>query len=245
MRTSNLETPKRVLVIPAHPDDAEFGCAATVAKWAQAGASVTYLVVTDGSKGTWNPEVHPFELALRRESEQARACAVLGVESVRFCRHRDGNVISTDALVREVATWIRSLKPDVVLTHDPWAPYILHSDHREVGRSVCDAVVAARDPLYLEELAAAGVPHHRPSELLLWDAGDANHVEEIAAEHLDKKIEALLVHKSQFESTMRIEDPNGPEVEHFADRIRRLAREHGSFGGFALGEAFRRLDPRS
>ncbi|MER3396653.1 MAG: PIG-L family deacetylase [Acidimicrobiia bacterium] len=245
MRTSNIELPRRVLVVPAHPDDAEFGCAATVAKWTANGASVTYVVITDGSKGTWRLDIHPFDLALRREEEQRHACDVLGIDKVYFSRHRDGNVVSTDGLVREVATWIRSLRPDVILTHDPWAHNVLHPDHREVGRSVCDAVVAARDPRFLEELAVAGVLHHRPKALLLWDAGDPNHIEEISVEHLDKKIEALLAHKSQFQSTMHIQDPDGPDVERFAERIRRTAREHGSLGGFALGEAFRFVDPAS
>lgn len=241
--TSNLPVPGRALVVAAHPDDAEFGCAATVAKWASAGASVTYIVVTDGSKGTWRDEVHPFELALRREAEQKKACAILGVHAVHFLRHRDGEAGAVPGLASELATWIRHLKPDVVLTHDPWKRYLLHPDHRATGVSVCDAVVAARDPAYLRELGMAGLGPHRPAELLLWEADEADHVEEISERHFELKIEALLAHESQFQSTMRFEGHDPADVGRFRESIRRFASKDGESAGFALGEAYRRLDP--
>ncbi len=245
MNSSNIPTPKRVLVIAAHPDDAEFGCAATIAKWTSNGASAAYIVVTDGSKGTWDANIHPFELAIRREEEQRKACAVLGVEEVHFLRHRDGEVTATPDLRRELATWIRALKPDVVITHDPWKQYALHPDHREVGRLVCDAVVAARDPLYLAELTRAGVGSHRPSELLLWEPDRANHIEEVTDKFLDLKIEALLQHESQFESTMGFRERNPQNEAAFRQRILERAIADGKEAGFSMGEAFRRIDPAS
>jgi LmbE family N-acetylglucosaminyl deacetylase len=241
--STNLAVPERVLVVSAHPDDAEFGCAATIAKWTSGGAVATYILVTDGSRGTWKDDVHPFELALLRESEQKQACSILGVSSVQFLRYRDGEVEASSVLRRELATWIRHLRPEVVITHDPWKRYSLHPDHRAVGRSVCDAIVEARDPGYLRELAAAGLGPHRPAELLLWDADEINHIEEITDECFDAKIQALFAHQSQFESTMRFDDPRSKEALEFRDSMRSVASDHGELAGFFLGEGFRRIDP--
>lgn len=241
--SSNLPTPARVLVVAAHPDDAEFGCAATIAKWTGSGTTATYVVVTDGSKGTWRADVHPFELALRREEEQRNACSILGAATVHFLRYRDGEVEGVSRIRSELATWIRHLRPNVVITHDPWKRYSLHPDHREVGRSVCDAVVFARDHAYLPELGVAGLGPHRPAEILLWETDEPDHVEEITEELVDLKIEALLAHQSQFESTMGFEDRDGEAAARFRESIESLAAAHGEAAGFPLGEAFRRLDP--
>ena len=118
----------------------------------------------------------------------------------------------------QVALVIRELKPDVVLGHDPWKRYRLHPDHRHAGLLAVEGIVAARDPHFFKEHP---VPHHRPEALLLWEADEPDHVEDVTTV-VDTKLHALLAHESQFESTMKAVDD--AEIDRFRDRIRtRLA----------------------
>ena len=126
---------------------------------------------------------------------------------------------------------------DVVLGHDPWRRYRLHPDHRAAGWLVTDALVAARDPKFFEDI---GLPAHRPDALLLWEADEPNHVEDVEAT-AETKLSALLAHRSQYRSTFGIED--GEDPDKAVDRVRtnllaQLAR-HGALAGIAAGEAFR------
>lgn len=242
MINANIETPSRALLIPAHPDDAEFGAAGTVAKWASTGTKIDYLVVTDGSKGSWDPDEVPARLSVRREEEQARACRVLGAHPPNFLRLRDGTVEATMDLRRELAGWIRRLGPDVVITHDPWRRYMLHPDHRAVGISVIDAVVAARDPHFYPEQLEPGSRPRRPGHILLWNAEDEDHVETLDERQVETKLLALRAHESQFESTMRHSGAETSEAREFDDRIRTRAQTAGALGGFDYGEAFKLID---
>ena len=158
--TSNLATPRSALAIAAHPDDVEFGCGATLAKWAADGCVVHHLVLTDGSKGTWNPDFDIVALAVARQGEQREAAKRLGGEhrgEVIFLNQVDGELESSLALRGEVARCIRLLRPEVVLGHDPWKRYRLHPDHRHAGLLACEGIVAARDPhVYRDQGLAAG-----------------------------------------------------------------------------------------
>jgi LmbE family N-acetylglucosaminyl deacetylase len=241
--TKDIPRPTKALVVCAHPDDAEFGCAGTIAKWAEEGTEAVYVVATDGSKGSWKSDTHPLELALRREDEQRKACQLLGASEVHFLRHPDGAANYARSLVSEIAAWIRRFRPDVVLSHDPWKHYILHPDHRAVGFAVCDAVVSAREHGFARELGIAGVGPHRPQELLLWDAEEPNHVETFENRHFETKIKALFAHASQFESTMRFDRPDDEEAARFVEKLRTWAAEAGALVGAPLGESFRRVDP--
>jgi LmbE family N-acetylglucosaminyl deacetylase len=138
-----------------------------------------------------------------------------------------------------VAYWIRKLRPDVVLGHDPWKRYRLHPDHRNAGFLTVDGIVAARDPFFFPEQAE---PPHRPSSLLLWEADAADHVEEVS-DFVDAKLAALLEHKSQFRSTMRIDDVDATnEVAAFKSRMLERLAEHGALAGVALGESFKLMN---
>ena len=161
--TLETPTPDRALGIGAHPDDIEFGAGGTLARWAGAGCEVTMLVVTDGSKGTWDPTMDPHLLAAMRVDEQLEAARVLGAAHVVHLGHVDGELSYTMDLRAEICLQIRLTRPDVVLTHDPWKPYQLHPDHRTTGLAVVDGVVAARDHLFFPE---QGVAAHRPQHLL-------------------------------------------------------------------------------
>ena len=152
----DLDVPKSALAIGAHPDDIEFECGATLAKWAEAGTIVHLLVCTDGRKGTWDIDADTDALVARRQVEQREAARRLGATGeVRFLDQVDGELdMGPDSgleLRGEVARIIRELTPTVVLTHDPWRRWRMHPDHRNAGWVGVDAVVAARDPHYFRE----------------------------------------------------------------------------------------------
>lgn len=232
----DLPTPEVALAVGAHPDDIEFGCGGTLAKWAQAGCLVHHLVLTDGSKGTWNPDADIAALIATRRDEQREAARRLGARGeVVFFDQIDGDLESTRELRGRLAREIRRLKPTVVLGHDPWKRYRLHPDHREAGFLLCDAVVAARDPHFFRE---HGIAHHRPTHMLLWEADEADHAEDIGST-VEAKISALLAHVSQFESTMKAVDP--ADLEAFAQRIRKRISDLGSRVGRSGAEIFKRI----
>jgi LmbE family N-acetylglucosaminyl deacetylase len=173
---------------------------------------------------------------MRQDEQRAAARALGGAGDVVFLGRVDGELEPGVDERRELAGWIRRLQPDVVLGHDPWRRYRLHPDHRHAGFLVTDAIVAARDPHFFPELALAP---HRPSTLLLWEADEPNHVEDVTSS-IDAKLRALLEHRSQFRSTHRIDDPaDEAQVERFRAHIAARAAEHGADAGFAYGERFR------
>lgn len=235
--STDLDVPARALAVGAHPDDVEFGCGATLAKWAAAGCQIHHLVCTDGSKGSWDPTEDVAALVGRRQDEQRAASQALGGEGrVTFLGWTDGELAAGREQVGRVAECIRRIRPDVVLGHDPWKRYRLHPDHRHAGFLVTDAIVAARDPHFFPE---HGLEPHRPSALLLWEADEVDHVEN-ADGFADAKLAALLAHRSQFLTTMDIGDPDsGHEVEAFRERMHGRLRDHGRMAGLELGEAFK------
>ena len=234
--TRDLPTPSVALAIGAHPDDVEFGCGATLAKWAADGCVVHHLVCTDGAKGTWDPSADAVALAARRQVEQRRAARELAGEragQVVFLEYVDGELDSDLEARGRVALAIRQLRPDVVLGHDPWKRYRLHPDHRHAGLLACEGIVAARDPHFFGE---HGIPHHRPEHLLLFEADAPDHVEDVSA-WIDPKLAALEAHESQFESTMKAVDDT--QLEAFRDRIRSRLVKLGSEYGVGAAELFK------
>lgn len=239
----DLPVPERALAVGAHPDDIEFGAGATLARWAAAGCQVSLLVCTDGSKGTWDPDADTATLVATRQAEQRAAAAALGAAGpVVFLGRTDGDLVADRAAVSEVARWVRELRPDVLLGHDPWRRHRLHPDHRAAGRIVVEGLVAARDPHFFPE---HGVAHHRPGALLLFEAEVATHAEVAPSEAVEAKLAALEAHRSQFTSTMLIssEDPAAAAAER--ERFRRRIRDEAAVAGRQVGrtaaELFARL----
>ncbi len=231
--TRDRPVPAVALAVGAHPDDVEFGCGATLAKWAAAGCIVHHLVCTDGSKGTWDAAADTVALVATRQHEQRAAAKALGATgSVTFLGQVDGELGTDLALRGAVAEVIRRVKPDVVLGHDPWKRYRLHPDHRAAGFLVCDGIVAARDPHFFPEQRLAP---HRPSALLLWEADEVSHVEDVTG-YVDTKLAALEAHASQFESTMGAVDEEG--LEAFRRRIRQRLAGNGERAGAGAAELF-------
>jgi LmbE family N-acetylglucosaminyl deacetylase len=233
----NLPVPAAALAVGAHPDDIEFGCGGTLAKWSAAGCVVSHVICTDGSKGTWDPDADVARLVATRQDEARAAAAALGsTGEVVFLGWPDGELEAGLRQRWEVAYWIRRCRPEVVLGHDPWRRYRLHPDHRNAGFLACDGLVAARDPHFFPE---QGEPPHRPEALLLWEADEPDHVEDVTGS-LGRKLAALEAHRSQFESTMRIDDPAAAEqVDAFRRRVGDRLAAAGRPAGVAYGEAFK------
>ena len=225
--------PKTAMVVVAHPDDAEFMAAGTVAKWTRAGSTVTYVIVTKGDKGTDDENMTPSQLAQTREHEQRAAGKVLGVTNFVFMGYPDGYLQHTLELRRDLARVIRTYRPEVVICFDPTNRflsdnYVNHPDHRASGDATIDAVFpSARDRLTFPELLADGLEPHKVAQLWLGASGQPNLSIDIA-DTLELKCKALLAHPSQL----------GEDVIEFA---RQLARWGAEGQDFEFGESFRRF----
>ena len=237
MISVDLPVPPVALAIGAHSDDIEFGCGATLAKWAAAGAEVHMCVCTDGSKGTWDPSADLAALVKLRQEEQADAARTLGVKQVHQLGFVDGELDHELAARAAVAEVIRKTKPVVVLGHDPWKQYRFHPDHRHAGLLAIEGIVAARDPHFFPEQRLAPC---RPEILLLFEAQRIDHVENVDG-YVDTKIEALLCHRSQWISTMAIE--NDADRERWVRTQHEDARTTGLYAGLRYAEAFARMTP--
>ena len=241
--TTDLPVPGRALAVGAHPDDIEFGCGGTLAKWAAAGCVLLHVVCTDGSRGTWDPATDPARLVLRRQEEQRAASRALGgTGEVVFLGWPDGELEPGLRQRWQVADAIRRFKPDVVLGHDPWKRYRVHPDHRNAGFLLTDALVAARDPLFFPELGAGP---HRPATLLLFEADEPDHAEDVSG-FVEVKIAALMAHESQLESTMHIgaagsaaTDEAVRQHDAFVGRLRNRLAEGAAPFGLELAETFK------
>ncbi len=232
----NRPPPASALAVAAHPDDVEFGAGGTLAKWAADGCVVHHLVCTDGSKGTWDPDADLAELAEQRRREQRQAARVLGGDNagmVLFLGHIDGELDSSLTVRGEVARVIRELRPAVVLGHDPWKRYRLHPDHRHAGLLACEGIVAARHPHFFGD---QGLAAHRPTAILLFEADEPDHVEDVG-NHVARKLDALQAHASQFESTMKAVDDG--QLAAFRTRISDRLAGLGKPYGYAAAEIFK------
>ncbi len=223
------EESQRALVIGAHPDDNEFGAGATIAKLVHDGYEVTFIIATNGNKGSHDREMTSYRLSETREHEQRAAAAVLGVKRVIFMRNNDGELELSPQLRAEIAIYIRHLKPTVVFTHDPWKHYMLHPDHRAVGFAVIEALVSARDHLFMPGLGQIGITVWRPETLYLWAAEQPDYAEDVS-DFVDQKIAALHEHHTQLDGNTDWED-----------RVRTRMAEAGAAYGYAAAEQFRKI----
>ena len=231
---------ERVLVVSAHPDDPEFGFGATIASLARQGAEVTYVICTDGSQGGEDPKVPDAELRETREREQRDAAAVLGVKDVVFLGYRDGSLMPTLELRRDISRQIRKFRPELVLTHYPGRnmryPFIgaFHPDHNAVGEATMSAVYPdARNPRAFRELLDEGLEPHRVKEI--WTPGfdDSDHFVD-ATGLVELKIAAIRCHQSQ------VAKP-GQEPMDVEKWISERMRTVGEKAGYEFAEGFRRL----
>jgi LmbE family N-acetylglucosaminyl deacetylase len=237
-------TARRVLALGAHPDDVEIQAGGTIAAWSRDGVHVEIGCFTAGEKGSHDPAADPAEVARVRRAEAEAAAGVLGATAVHFLGGVDGELEATMALRLAVARLVRAVRPDVVLGHDPWRRWLLHPDHRAAGLLTVDGVVAARDPLYAPELAAEGLPAHRPHTILLFGTDAPDEVVDVEAV-MDAKLAAIRAHASQVGDPEIDRHPGGRNT--WDDLERRVRTWNAAIGdGFGLGpaEAFHVLDTR-
>jgi LmbE family N-acetylglucosaminyl deacetylase len=231
--------PKKIAVVVAHPDDAEFICAGTIARWVDEGHEVVYVLLTSGDKGSADPEMTPQKLAATREAEQREAARILGARDVIFMRYPDGELEPNLELRREIVRIIRRLKPDVVVCQDPtvrWVDtqYINHPDHRAAGEATLAAVFpAARDRMNFPELLAEGLEPHKVREIYLAGALTPDVAIDVTA-YMERKLESLRAHVSQIGDW----DPE-PMVREWAMET---AKRHPGSGDYVESFKYFKLD---
>ena len=229
---------KVLLIIAAHPDDPEFGCGATVAKYIKEGATAYYVICTNGNRGSRANKFDAVELVETRHSEQENAANIIGVSETFFLDHDDGNLTANLEVKEQIVRIIRKLKPDIILTHDPsWfyqvsdgSARINHNDHRQTGIATLDAVYPlSRDLASFPEHAKAGLtPHHIP-EVLLFSVQTPDYFVDVSSSW-ETKVKAVLAHKSQ------VDDPKQTEK-----RVEERMKELGKQAGHDYAEGFIRL----
>jgi LmbE family N-acetylglucosaminyl deacetylase len=234
--SAHAERPDRVLVIVAHPDDADFGVAGTMAGWIKAGTVARMVCCTSGDAGADDATLDPLALAQTREAEQRAAAAVVGYEGVDFLHRPDGALENDLALREQLVRIIRQFKPDAVMAMDPTViihddGYVQHVDHRNAGMAAIDAVYpAARNAMAFPHLVTAeGLAPWDVNQLYLFFTDNPNAWVDISAT-IETKIAALREHTSQLRKPDELEG-----------MLRGWAAENGQRIGAAAAERFRWL----
>ncbi len=221
------------MVVVAHPDDAEFAAGGTMAYLTNRGKKVVIIQVTSGDMGTPDPKVSPEDLARTREAEELDAAKRIGVAHVEFLRESDGMLTPDLALREKIVRMIRTHRPDVIITHDPFRPYALHPDHRAVGTAAHDAVYpTARDPHYFPEHLRAGLEPHKTAEIWFFNAEHPDLFVDITGT-FDDKCHTLKAHVSQI-----------GDGEDVFPRVRERCAELAEGQDFELAEAFKTVQMR-
>jgi LmbE family N-acetylglucosaminyl deacetylase len=198
------------MVIVAHPDDADFGPAATAASWIDAGSAGWLVCCTSGDAGGEDPDLDPLELAAEREAEQDAAARIVGYEGVTYLHQPDGALANDLALRELLVREIRTFRPDAVLATDPENSFprgegVNHTDHRAAGWAAADAVYpAARNPMAFPWLAKGGLEKHVVRRLYFFWTHRANAYVDITAT-VDRKLDALRCHGSQIRDFAEVE----------------------------------------
>ena len=194
--------PDRFMVIAAHPDDADFGPAATASSWIDQGSTGWLVCCTSGDAGAEDPDTDPLGLAALREREQRAAAKVVGYEGVSFLHMPDGALVNDLVLREHLVREIRTFRPDAVLATDPETLFyrnrgVNHTDHRAAGMAAVDAVYpAARNPMAFPWLAKQGLEKHDVRRLYLFWTNEPTVFVDISAT-IERKLDALRAHESQ------------------------------------------------
>ena len=236
LQPAHEDRPGRVLVIVAHPDDADFGIAGTIARWTRLGTVARMVCCTSGDAGADDARTDPLELARRRESEQRAAAAVVGYEGVDFLHRPDGALANDLALREQLVRIIREFKPDAVMCMDPTViiharGFIQHVDHRMAAQAAVDAVYpAARNAMAFPHLVTdEGLEPHSVDQVYLFFTEKPDTYVDVS-DTIDTKIAALREHVSQLR-----------KPEELEQSIRGWSAEAGKVIGTAAAEAFRFL----
>lgn len=225
-------SPCDILTIIAHPDDAEFGAAGSIAAWTAEGKTVVYVVCTGGGKGTSDRNVSPADLERIRQQEQRAAASVLGVSEVVFLGMEDQGLEETWEFRETLVRLIRRYRPEKVISSDPYRRYLWHRDHRIVGQVVMDALFPyARDHLAYPDLLEEGLEPHKVKEALFFGTDEVNHWIDIS-DTFEIKLEALICHATQIREL---------RVDNLESWLRARCRRLAEGSDFTLAEAFHRV----
>jgi len=225
---------QRGMVVFAHPDDAEWGSAGTVALWCAMGWEVVYVMCTDGSKGSEDPEMTSQQLVEIRSREQQNAGKILGLSQVVFLGYEDAMLQPTLELRRDIAREIRRHRPDVLICDSPVRHlngdgWIGHPDHYAAGEAAMSAVFpTARDRLTNPELLEEGLEPHKVRELWVTGQMDQDLYVDVS-QHMDTAVKAIQQHKSQV---------GEEDVETY---MREGRRRGGERVGMPYAESFKRF----
>ena len=234
--TAHDDRPERALVIVAHPDDADFGVAGTIARWVRAGTVARMVCCTSGDAGADDATIDPLALARTREAEQRAAARVVGYEAVDFLHRPDGALENDLALREQLVRIIRQFRPDAVVAMDPTViiheyGFVQHVDHRNAGLAAVDAVYpAARNAMAFPHLVTSeGLAPWEVNQLYLFFTDKPNAWVDIA-DTIETKIAALREHASQLR-----------KPEELEGMLRGWAAEGGGRIGTTAAESFRWL----
>ena len=221
----------RILVVVAHPDDCDFGCAGSTARWTSEGREVSYCIVTDGDAGGSDRSISRAEMARIRRQEQTAAAAAVGVSEIAFLGYPDGHVQSSIELRRDITRVIRQRKPLRVVTQSPERNYgrifASHPDHLAAGEAALAAVYPdSRNPFaHMELLEKEGLEPHTVPEIYLMAAAQGDTVVDIT-DTIERKLAALRCHRSQYS-----------DWDDLAERIRGWARLNAEQNGLGEGRS--------
>ncbi len=232
------EAPQRVLVIIPHPNEADFWCGGTISKWINEGATVRYVLCTDGSKGASDRKIGSEDLGVQRTQEQYKAAELLGVSEVVELKFPDGELEDNNDFRRHLVRQIRQVRPDVVICPEPYRKNLAwHRDRRITGQVALDAVFPyARDHLHFVELwKDEGLEPHKTGTVLFWGTERPDTYVDIG-EFLDIKTRAVMVHSSQ------VDGYSPDDVREF---IESQATEAAYDQEWSYGEAFRKVTFRT
>ncbi len=201
---------KRVLVVMAHPDDCDFGAGGTIAQWTSQGIEVSYCIITNGDQGGEESGIPVEEMAKVRQQEQRDAGRALGVTEITYLNYRDGWLMPSIELRKEIVKAIRIAKPDRMVVQSPernWERiYSSHPDHLAAGETAIQAVYPdSRNPFAFPELKAAGLEPWRVREVWITGSPTPNHFVDIT-ETFSKKMAALHAHVSQTAHNKELEN---------------------------------------
>lgn len=230
---------RTILVVMAHPDDAELSCAGSVARWIREGHRAILVIASDGSRGGKHHDADHQAMTSTRQAEQRASADLIGFDQVVYLGFPDGDLRDEEALRGALVGQIRRVRPDVAMVMDPLTvifqdSYVNHRDHRVLGMAMLDALYpAASNAGYFPEQLEAGLRLHKVPELLLATTERPNYWVDVS-DTLEVRFQALRCHASQ----IRLWPDNGEVV---IEQQRWVAEMIGAEHGYRYAEAFRRV----
>lgn len=225
------EKARRILCIQPHPDDNEIAAGGTVAWMKERGCEVVYVTMTDGCMGTSDPTLYPEKLAEVRRGEQEEAARILGVDQLIWMNYRDSELIASLEARSKLITIVRKVKPDIIVTPDPWLTYEAHPDHIATGILAAEAsMFSGLIHVNPQDIREGLTPHHVKFIAFYWSRKPNTYVD--VTRYVDVKLKAISSHRSQFP---------GENLNRFLETIKAYMRAMGKKIGVEYAEPFKIL----